>query len=49
MPTDDFIKPITAQKQVLFIKQLNLMDIIKRLRSMVKEKKYIDKKGKKED
>jgi hypothetical protein len=49
MPTDSFIKPITAQKQVLFIKQLNLVDIIERLRFTVKEKEYIDKKNKKED
>jgi hypothetical protein len=49
MPADGFIKPITAQKQASFVKQLNLMDITERLRFTVKEKEYIGKKSKKED
>jgi hypothetical protein len=49
MPADDFTKPMTAQKQASFVKQLNLVDIMKRLRSTVKEEEYTGKKSKKED
>jgi hypothetical protein len=49
MPNDGFTKPMIAQKQASFIKQLNLVDITERLRSTVKEEEYTGKKGKKED
>jgi hypothetical protein len=49
MPADGFIKPMTAQKQASFVKQLNLVDITERLRSTVKEKEYTGKEGKEED
>jgi hypothetical protein len=44
-----FIKPMLAQKQALFIKQLNLVNITERLRSTVKEEEYKGKNGKNKD
>jgi hypothetical protein len=49
MPANGFIKPMTAQKQALFVKQLNLVDITERLRSTVTEEEYTGKEGKEED